>query len=84
MRHVTASIDEADRRYAVIAETGQTVPWSEMRRYLKRRVADEPLNYPRPEPCRSKIVARIEVAPEVAGDLDRIVDHLIQHEVAHR
>jgi predicted transcriptional regulator len=33
--------DEADRRYAVIAETGQTVPWSEMRRYLKRRVADE-------------------------------------------
>jgi toxin ParE1/3/4 len=25
-------------------------------------------------------VARIEVAPEVAGDLDRIVDHLIQHD----
>jgi predicted DNA-binding protein len=33
--------DEADRRYAVIAETVQTVPWSEMRRFLKRRVADE-------------------------------------------
>jgi len=29
--------DEADRRYAVIAETGQTIPWSKMRRYLERR-----------------------------------------------
>ena len=34
-------LDEADRRYAVIAETGQAVPWSEMRRYLERRVAGE-------------------------------------------
>jgi len=27
-------------------------------------------------------VARIEVAPEVAGDLERIVDHLTQHEAS--
>jgi toxin ParE1/3/4 len=27
-------------------------------------------------------VARIEVAPEVAGDLDRIVDHLTQHDAS--
>jgi toxin ParE1/3/4 len=27
-------------------------------------------------------VARIEVAPEVAGDLDRIVDHVTQHEAS--
>ncbi len=33
--------DAADQRYAVIAETGQTVPWPEMRRYLERRVAGE-------------------------------------------
>jgi len=26
-------------------------------------------------------VARIEIAPEVAGDLDRILDHLMLHEV---
>jgi toxin ParE1/3/4 len=32
-------------------------------------------------------VARVEVAPEVADDLDRILDHLLVHEVedaAHR
>lgn len=33
--------DEADSRYAVIAETGQTIPWSEMRRHLERRLAGE-------------------------------------------
>jgi predicted transcriptional regulator len=42
--------DEADRRYAVIAETVQTVPWSEMRRYLKRRVADETTELPTARP----------------------------------
>ena len=26
-------------------------------------------------------MARIELAPEVAGDFDRIIDHLTQHEV---
>jgi predicted transcriptional regulator len=43
-------LDEADRRYAAIAETGQTVPWSEMRRYLERRVAGEPTDYPAARP----------------------------------
>ncbi|MEQ8693409.1 MAG: type II toxin-antitoxin system RelE/ParE family toxin [Pseudomonadales bacterium] len=27
-------------------------------------------------------MARIEVAPEVAGDLDRIIDHLTQHDAS--
>ena len=27
-------------------------------------------------------MARVEVAPEVAGDLDRIVDHLTRHDAA--
>ena len=27
-------------------------------------------------------MARLELAPEVGDDLDRIVDHLLQHEVA--
>ncbi|GAB5415033.1 MAG: hypothetical protein Cons2KO_26360 [Congregibacter sp.] len=39
-------LDEADRRYAAIAKTGQTVPWSEMRRYLERRVAGERIDAP--------------------------------------
>ncbi|MDB5926179.1 MAG: hypothetical protein JWN13_5115 [Betaproteobacteria bacterium] len=31
--------DTAERRYAGIVASGKTVPWSEMRRYLERRVA---------------------------------------------
>jgi toxin ParE1/3/4 len=27
-------------------------------------------------------MARIELAPEVAGDIDRILEHLLEHEVA--
>lgn len=30
--------DTADRRYAQIVASGKTVPWSEMRRYLERRL----------------------------------------------
>jgi predicted transcriptional regulator len=29
----------AERRYATIVESGRTVPWSEMRRYLEDRAA---------------------------------------------
>lgn len=43
-------LDEADRRYAAIAETGQTVPWSEMRRYLERRIAGETVDAPAARP----------------------------------
>lgn len=32
---------EAERRFAAITESGQTVPWSEMRRYLERRATGE-------------------------------------------
>lgn len=30
--------DTAERRYAEIVASGRTVPWSEMRRYLERRL----------------------------------------------
>lgn len=42
--------EAANRRYAVIAETGQAVPWVEMRRYLERRVADETTEPPTARP----------------------------------
>ncbi|MEQ8693408.1 MAG: ribbon-helix-helix protein, CopG family [Pseudomonadales bacterium] len=42
--------DEADQRYALIAEKGQTIPWSEMRRYLERRVAGETTEPPAARP----------------------------------
>ncbi len=31
----------AEKRYAAIAASGRTIPWSEMRTYLERRVAGE-------------------------------------------
>jgi hypothetical protein len=31
-------LDTADHRYAQIVASGKTMPWSEMRRYLERRV----------------------------------------------
>lgn len=31
-------MDTAERRYAEIVASGKTVPWTEMRRYLKRRL----------------------------------------------
>jgi len=31
--------DTAERRYAGIVASGKTVPWSEMRRYLERRLS---------------------------------------------
>src|SRR5437867_1231842 len=35
-----------------------------------------------PPDAKTIVVARVEFAPEVAIDLDRIVDHLLEHEVA--
>jgi predicted transcriptional regulator len=31
--------ETAERRYAAIAASGRTIPWSEMRAYLERRIA---------------------------------------------
>lgn len=39
---------EAERRYAAIAKSGQTVPWSEMRLYLERRATGETSDPPAP------------------------------------
>jgi predicted DNA-binding protein len=33
--------DLADARYAEIVATGQTIPWSEMRTYLEKRITGE-------------------------------------------
>jgi uncharacterized protein (DUF1778 family) len=38
----------AERRYAQIIEDGQTIPWSAMRAYLKRRMAGETPERPAP------------------------------------
>ena len=36
----------AEERYARIAETGKTIPWSEMRGYLEARIAARPARRP--------------------------------------
>jgi predicted transcriptional regulator len=38
----------ADERYAAIVATGMTIPWSEMRTYLKRRAEGKPARRPTP------------------------------------
>jgi predicted transcriptional regulator len=40
--------DVAEQRYAQIIASGQTIPWSEMRRYLTERSAGK--DVPRPKP----------------------------------
>jgi len=41
-------MDTADRRYAEIVASGKSVPWSEMRRYLERRVTGKKVAKPKP------------------------------------
>ena len=36
----------AEQRYARIAETGESIPWSEMRGYLEARIAARPARRP--------------------------------------
>lgn len=38
--------DVAEKRYAAIVATGKTIPWSEMRDYLARRVAGKKARRP--------------------------------------
>mgnify|MGYP001562083268 FL=1 len=40
--------DTAERRYAGIVASGKTVPWSEMRRYLERRLTRNKVARPKP------------------------------------
>lgn len=40
--------DTAERQYAEIVASGKTVPWNEMRRYLKRRLTRNKVARPRP------------------------------------
>mgnify|MGYP001565728701 FL=1 len=40
--------DTAERRYAGILASGKTVPWSEMRRYLERRLTGKKVARPKP------------------------------------
>ena len=39
----------AERRYAAIAESGETIPWNEMRSYLLDRVNGKNTSRPRPK-----------------------------------
>jgi uncharacterized protein (DUF1778 family) len=41
-------MDMAEHRYARIVDSGKTVPWSEMRRYLERRIAGKKAARPKP------------------------------------
>ena len=41
-------LDSAEQRYARIVESGKTVQWQEMRRYLERRVAGKKTARPKP------------------------------------
>ena len=43
-----AFIETAEERYAAILASGKTVPWSEMRRYLERRVSGSRGSRPKP------------------------------------
>ena len=38
----------AERRYAEIVASGKTVPWTEMRRYLERRLTNNKIARPKP------------------------------------
>jgi predicted transcriptional regulator len=38
----------AEQRYEHLLDTGETIPWSAMRDYLKRRIAGEALLRPKP------------------------------------
>lgn len=40
--------DTAEQRYAEILASGKTVPWSEMRRYLERRLTGNKIARPKP------------------------------------
>jgi uncharacterized protein (DUF1778 family) len=37
----------ADKRYARMLATGKTIPWTEMRQYLERRIAGKPAARPK-------------------------------------
>jgi uncharacterized protein (DUF1778 family) len=41
-------VETAERRYAEIVASGKTVPWSEMRRYLERRLTGRKVARPKP------------------------------------
>ena len=43
-------LDTAEQRYADIVTAGKTVAWSEMRRYLERRLAGSRASHPKPRP----------------------------------
>lgn len=43
-------LDNAEQRYADIVTSGKTVPWSEMRRYLERRLAGSRASRPKARP----------------------------------
>ena len=38
----------AQKRYAKIAESGETIPWEQMKRYLKARVSGQEESRPKP------------------------------------
>ena len=43
-----AFVENAEQRYARIVSSGKTIAWSEMRRYLERRVSGAQVARPKP------------------------------------
>lgn len=41
-------VETAEQRYARIAASGKTVTWSEMRKYLERRISGSQVGRPKP------------------------------------
>ena len=41
-------LDTAQQRYAKLAESGETIPWEQMKRYLKARVSGQAVSRPKP------------------------------------
>ncbi|HOM14023.1 MAG TPA: type II toxin-antitoxin system RelE/ParE family toxin, partial [Rubrivivax sp.] len=75
----------AQQRCDKLVASGRSVPWSEMRRYLEARASGPRRRAPPPGSWRADgagMATRIEFAPEVVDDFDRIIDHLVRHGVA--
>jgi predicted transcriptional regulator len=72
----------AEKRYDAIVASGKTIPWAEMRRVPRApRCGRSDRTAQGASTIEMTGSVRIEFAPDVAGDVDRILGHLLEHEV---
>ena len=69
----------AEKRYSQIAASGKTMPWMKCARTwsIASRAKRHAGRWRRSRAVR---MSRVEMAPEVTDDFDRILDHLAQHD----